>query len=384
MRCIKNTERITEMKNITRCLCAALSAVFVMTAASCSGNWENVTAGDDYKAGERTYANYNLDEYIKLGSYTGLTITIPKPYVTDEEVQRSVQSVLFSHATSENRTTGNVADGDIINIDYVGKMDGKAFEGGSAKDQNLALGSGTMIPGFEEALVGAEVGKTVTIDVTFPDPYSSNPDFSGKPAQFDVTVNYVIELVQPELTDSFVRSISSAKTIEEYVELKRSELLAEKEASSTGDKMDAVWLTVKGSSEVIKYPETELLDYKNEFIYYYEDEAKTEGRSLAEHMETKYGIKDLDQFETDALDYAYDYVENDLVFRAIVAKENITISDEEYAAGLMQFYASYGSRYFDSVEGFEAEAGKSYIESNLLWNKLLEFLIENNTFVYAE
>ena len=101
--------------------------------------------------------------------------------------------------------------------------------------------------------------------------------------------------------------------------------------------------------------------------------------TLEAYLSANYGIS-LEDFETDALDYAYDCVENDLCFRAIVEKEDLGLTGDEYSLGLAEYYASYGKNYFDTVKEFEDNYGHDYLESSILWSKLLNWLVENNTF----
>ena len=144
------------MNKLTKILCLNLTAAMMLSAAACSK--DNTDYSQEYVAGDRTYKGYNFDDYVVLGQYTGLTLDIDLGEVTDEDVENAISSALFSASKNEQRKEGNVQDGDIVNIDYVGYVDGKAIDGGSDKDFNLTIGSGTMIKGFEESLVGMPIG----------------------------------------------------------------------------------------------------------------------------------------------------------------------------------------------------------------------------------
>nr|MBQ4318629.1 trigger factor [Clostridia bacterium] len=369
------------MNKLTKYLCLALTAAMMLSAAACSK--DNTDYSEDYQPGDRTYTSYNLDDYVVVGQYTGLNIDLGSIEVSDEDVENAINSALFSAAKQVERKDGTVNDGDIVNIDYVGYIDGKAFDGGSDEGFNLTIGSGTMIKGFEESLVGMPVGKTVKIELSFPETYAPNPDLAGMPAAFDVTINYVLDFETPELNDAFVKSVSSAKNVAEYRELIREQILENRRESLSTEKMDAVWLKIRETSEVIKYPEKELTDYRDEFSYYYRKAASEAGMSFDKYMQENYGVS-AEQFDVDAESYAYDCVENDLVFRSIVKKAGITIDDDEYAAGLATYFQQYGKQYFDSAEAFEAHYGKDYIVDNLLWFEMLTWLVDNNSFTVAE
>jgi len=359
-------------------LTAAALAVGLLALGACSSDKAGVH-GDTYVTGERTYKDFNFDDYIKLPQYKGLTLDVEGVAVSDKDVEAAIENELYAHAETSERKDGKVKNGDAINIDFVGYMDGAAFDGGTAFGFELVIGSGTMIPGFEDAIIGQEVGTTETIDITFPDPYLGNEEMSGKSAQFDITVNFVTEYVLPELNDEFVKSISEASSVAEYREMMKEKLAEASEAKLIDNKMNTVWFTVREGCEIIKYPEAQIEDYRDEFKFVYEKTASDAGMTLEQYMKDNYGI-DPEQFETDALAYAYDCVENDLAFRAIVEKEGIEISDEEYSIGLADFYARVGTQYFSDIDEFEANYGRDYIESSLLWNKLLMWMVENNTF----
>lgn len=155
------------------------------------------------------------------------------------------------------------------------------------------------------------------------------------------------------------------------------------EAALLNEKMNAVWMKIRETSEVIKYPESQLEDYRDEFVYYYEQAAEQAGMTLEAFMEQNYGVT-LEDFETDAYAYAYDCVENDLVFRSIVAKEGLELTSEEYETGLAQFYANVGAEYFETADDFEEYYGEQYVVGNLLWTKMLDWLVANNTFDVAQ
>nr|MBQ4318972.1 trigger factor [Clostridia bacterium] len=116
------------MKKLTKYLCLALIAAMALTAAACSK--DNTDYSGEYQAGDRTYKGYNFDEYVKLGQYTGLTIDVEAIEVTNEDVENAINSALLSASKQTERKDGTINDGDIINIDYTGYIDGKAFDGG--------------------------------------------------------------------------------------------------------------------------------------------------------------------------------------------------------------------------------------------------------------
>ena len=138
--------------------------------------------------------DYDVESLVKLGDYKGLTYTETDTSVSDEEVESQINSTLTAHATPEQIKDRAVEDGDTVNIDYVGKIDDVAFDGGSTDGNgtDLVIGSGSYIDNFEEQLIGAHPGDKVEVKVTFPDDYQAT-DLAGKEAVFDVTVNGIYE-----------------------------------------------------------------------------------------------------------------------------------------------------------------------------------------------
>ena len=147
-------------------------------------------------------------DYVILGNYKGVEITLDEPEVTDEYLEGYIDYVLQNSAVSTPVLDRPVEMGDVVNIDYVGKIDDVAFDGGTAQGYDLTIGSGRFIEGFEDGCIGMEVGETRDVEATFPDPYTNNPDLAGKVAVFTVTVNSISVEEIPELTDEYVQSLA--------------------------------------------------------------------------------------------------------------------------------------------------------------------------------
>lgn len=156
-------------------------------------------------------SNIKAADYVDVSAldYEGMTVEVtPAEEITEEYIDELIESERQSNTSNQEITDRTeVQSGDVANIDYVGKIDGEEFSGGSATGYDLTIGSGTFIDGFEDQLIGAKVGDTVTVNVTFPDDYSS-ADLAGKEAEFTVTVNSISEQVVPELTDEYVAGLN--------------------------------------------------------------------------------------------------------------------------------------------------------------------------------
>ena len=195
------------MKKKTFLLSLCLCLMLAFTGCS-----KNDSTADDNSTTENTTVASNGE--VTLGEYKGIEVVMESTDVTDAEIQVRLDNFVASNATVEEITDRtDVQDGDVANIDYVGKIDGEAFDGGSAEGTDLTIGSGTFIDGFEEQLVGATVGETIDINVTFPENYTSK-DLAGKEATFTVTINSIGKSVTPELTDELVAANTDYATVD--------------------------------------------------------------------------------------------------------------------------------------------------------------------------
>ena len=192
------------MKKMTAVL---LAAVMAFSLAACGGEDTDGTTAAETEESSSTdeteaaaeepeyFSAFNLDnlsDYVQLGEYKGIEVTAQDTTVTDEDVETELQSQV-ENATPiyEEITEGTVADGDVVNIDYEGTLDGVAFDGGTDTDFNLTIGSGQFIDGFEDGLIGKNIGDTVELNLTFPEDYTVNSDLAGQDVVFTVTINYV-------------------------------------------------------------------------------------------------------------------------------------------------------------------------------------------------
>ena len=152
---------------------------------------------------------------VELGDYSKLEAEVNKYEVTDEDIMREINRELDQNSRIISVEDRAVKDGDIVNIDFVGKLDGEEFPGGDAKGYDLVIGSGAFIPGFEEQIIGKEIGQEFNVDVVFPEDYHEE-SLAGKNVIFEVKLNSIQEKELPELDDEFVKDISEFDTLEEY------------------------------------------------------------------------------------------------------------------------------------------------------------------------
>ena len=251
-----------------------------------------------------------------------------------------------------------------MNIDYVGKKDGVAFDGGTASGYDLKLGSNTFIDGFEDGLIGAVKGQKLDLDLTFPEGYPSE-DLAGQAVVFEVTVNAV--KTPSELNDDLVMANTDYKTLEEYREATRNDL--EKQAADNAEyqKQSSVFQTIMNNSQVVASEESIQAAY-DEAMTYYETMATNSGMEL-ETLVGYYGM-DLDTFKAQVRMQAEENAKQQLVINAIADKEGIKVTDEE----LESMAEEYG---FESVDKMKESAGENVVNESLLTNLVLKFVSDN-------
>ena len=323
----------------------------------------------------------DYSKYVELGEYKGIEVTVDSTDVTDEEVTAQIETTLESAATEEEVTDRAVEDGDIVNIDYVGKIDGKEFEGGSAEAYDLTIGSGSFIDDFEEQLIGANIGDVVEVNVTFPEDYT-NEYVAGKDAVFTVTINGIKETIVPKLTDKWVKEYTAdadvkCTTVDEYKEVVKADLKAQKEEAAATNKTADVLTTIVENSTINGYPEEEIDAYISDMKTYYESYASMLGTDLQTFLTSYMGMTE-EQFNEEANTLAEATIARQMVCKLIAKAEGMTVSDEEYQAGLEQYAIDYSTdSQAYTPEEFEEAYGKDVVTENILLEKVLDFITEN-------
>lgn len=334
-----------------------------------------------------TYADVDLSQYVTLGKYTDLTVTLTtSSEITDADVEEYIQNVLSQYTTTEEVERA-AALGDIVVIDYVGRtMDGVAFEGGTASDQTLeSLGSSGYIDGFESGIVGMKAGETKVIDVTFPESYH-NADLAGQPAQFEITLDAVKESVTPEYNDAFVREHFDYATMPEY-EMYVREILAEnREAEILAEKQDGVLSIAVDNATVNGYPENLVEDYMFQQIDYVRQYAAMYGMSYSDFTEQVIGMTAA-AYEAEVRASAESSVKQEMVMYAIAKAENLTVSEEDRAEAEGYYLSYYGAEDIAalcSTLGITEQYFANTIDFSVTYANVMAFLTENATFTGAK
>lgn len=342
------------------------------TAGSEAAQADSETAGAETEETEATpeRPDYRALDYVTLGEYKGLEVTLQSAEVTEEEIDSEVAANLNSNDKLEEVTEGVVEDGDVANIDYEGKLDGEAFDGGTDKGYDLTIGSGTFIEGFEEGLVGKNIGDTVDLNLTFPENYGST-DLAGKDVVFTVTINSVKRA--PELTDKLAAEISDYETADEYRQSIKDSL-AEQKVSEQESTMinDLVGLAYENAT-VNDYPQ-EMIDYQLEVVTkYYQSYAEQYGMEYADFLEQQIGMTE-DAFLEKMTETVKQSLAQEMVLRAIAETENVEVSDEKFRTKSEEYANSIG---MTDVDEFINQYGENEIMASILQDEAVEILQSN-------
>ena len=376
-------------KIITKAVCLLCAGALVLGAAGCSKSADSSSAASSTAAAvygsaeDYDYENFSyssgLDEngywegvkaldYVTLPeNFASLTFKRSEIEPTEEEVQSEIDSLLSDHATEKQVMDRAAADGDTVNIDYAGSVDGVAFSGGTYSGYSLTLGSGSFIDGFEDQIIGHNVGDTFDVTVTFPDGYGDSTDaegntitLSGKEAVFSVTLNSISESVTPELTDEWVDSnfgisddLHTADQLRSYL---NDALYATNYENAIVDYLMSNSTFKELPSEITSY-------YIRMFLNYYNQYATAYGMDLNAFAQTQ-GYTDADAMLAASDAYFEHLAKQDLIFQAVAETKSLAPTQEE----LDDAESTYASTY-----------GENRAHLNALQSCVLDWLEENST-----
>lgn len=305
------------------------------------------------------YADLDLSEYIELPDYNKFETKEPSVSVTEEDIAQKIDENLKAASTTKKVEEGTVAKGDTVVVSFDGRLkDGTKVSGMQSEGSTITLGSGQMIPGFEEGIYGAEIGKKFEINVTFPDPYDNNTDLSGKDAIFEITVLSKTETVVPELNEEFVKNNSDYKTVEEYKEAIAKSLEQEAYNEALDEIKYELYSKIVEGTKVKKYPEDKVDEEYEAVVESYKQAAKSSGVEWEDYLKDKLEMTQK-EFEDEAKLYAQEIIKQEMIVYLISQKEDIKVSDEEYK---QQLNSMLEASQFEDEKAFEEYTGMSLEE----------------------
>jgi len=374
----------------------------ILTITGCSGNKDQAntpsddtttsaitdtnTTGDETTAspteGDPTTVDFSagLDEngflqnitaldYMELPDYMNIKIPSDVHTIPDEIVNAEVDKITANLSTTEQVTDRAIVDGDTVNIDYVGSVDGVDFEGGSTggAGTDVTIGVTSYIDDFLQQLVGHKPGESFDIEVTFPDNYG-NAELSGKDAVFAITVNYIVEKIAPEVNDEFVTTQLSAQYGWTTVDEMKTEIKTTLQEDAITNFIQSYLLD---NTTVSSTPEEAITYQQNAMLHYYEGVAAQYGMSLEDYLSAAMGVDSVDAFLASSTDQVKELANFSLILQAIAEKDEITISEDDIA---LYFLVNLGTTdYAPYIDQY----GIGYVKNSIVQSTVLENLRNN-------
>ena len=361
------------MKKKTLGLLAAVLSVAMLTGCGAKDTGETTGSTSQGTTDSVVLKDLDVDKYVTLGEYKGLEASVDTVEVDEDEWNTMVNNVYYGNITADN---GGIVDravetGDTVNIDYEGKKDGVAFDGGTDQGYDLTIGSGQFIDGFEDGLIGVMPGETVDLDLTFPEAYG-NADLAGQAVVFTVTVNYIQPAQDGELSDEIISNfgIDGVTNEEELRQYAYDYLNENAQQNYESNVQQAVMDAFMAGNTFSSVPEA--------LVQKYSDAAESSITAMA----SSYGVdgytftqyyygQDLDSFLSA---YSEEAAKQDIALQAVANKENLNISDEELDQMLQDRATAAG---YDTIDEYIGETSKEDYREYFLYDKVMDYLVEN-------
>ncbi len=354
------------MKNLRKILILLSSSLLVLSMAACAKKNnvdENVATPSQASELEKP-KSYGE---VKLGKFKGIDLLIDKIEIKDEDVDAQINSLVKSSTKTNEIKDRAVISGDIANIDYEGKKDGVAFDGGSAKAYDLKIGSNSFIPGFEEAVIGMNIGETKDIPLKFPEEYN-NKDLAGKDVVFTVKLNKIKEEIPAKLDDSWVKEFSKGKqkTVAEFKKAVRKQMEDTSKAQMDYKQQADAMKIVMDSSTI--EPSEEAIEYEKNFQYEQLNKSIQENNMTMDDMLSMYNITK-EQLDSQIEQYAKDSVSRKLLVDEIAKKAKIKVKDKH-----RQFLAKQEGI---SLKELNQRYGKELVEEAAKRYAVAKYVVDN-------
>lgn len=387
--------------NIKKILAILLVSIICVTGFSACNNGLPNEAFD--KDGRFDYMNSNMAKYVAIDEkdYKNTTATVDKMLEgTDESVRAYIDMLRNENeASTGNKITDRaVKNGDTVALYYEGWLDGKKFDGGSNMDDktphSLKIGSGSFIPGFEEALIGIVPSETsrenmVDLPLTFPEDYHS-ADMAGKSVIFKVYIEYIDEKAPAEYNEKFITETLKYTTTDKDIKASFEKYIKNEVIPSVrdGEILNQIWEKLFENAVIKEYPETEVTHYYDKYVEEYEYYKKyyttyygMSFNSLDEFVKAYLGLEDGEDWKAVTTETAKTDVSQNLIFHYIAQKEGVIITDADYQASI-QYYVNYYADYKYTASDVESGLGARFLKEHALFEKVQDILIEYCTVTY--
>ncbi|MBQ5952941.1 MAG: trigger factor [Lachnospiraceae bacterium] len=306
---------------------------------------------------------------VKLGEYKGLHADVEEPAVTEEELTARLKEEQEKNAAESDVEGRPVKEGDTVHLDYAGTIDGVPFEGGTAQDQELVIGSHSFIEGFEEQMVGMNIGEEKDLNVTFPEAYHA-AELAGKPAVFHVKVNAISEKILPELDDEFASEVSEFETLDAYKESLKEEILKSKQELAKTEKENKLLEKAVENAEM-DIPDMMIESQAEDLVRDFGQRLEMQGLRLEQYLQ--YTGMTMPQMVEQYKEQAKKRIQGRLVLEAIAKAEGLEATEED----LENEYKKMAEQYSMEVEKVKEYMGSQEdgVKEDLATQKALDLLV---------
>lgn len=317
-------------------------------------------------------AKVTVKPEVELGAYMGVEVKKAEATVTDEDLEKEFQKVVEKNSRLVTITERPVQTGDTAVIDFEGFIDSVPFEGGKGTDYSLVIGSGTFIPGFEEQLIGKNIGEEVDVNVSFPEDYGKD-DLSGKPALFKVTIKEIKVKEMPTVDDEFAKDISEFDTLDEYKKDLRNKLEEAANHKAEHENEENVIQKI-AENATVEIPQVMIEKQIDSMAKDFDMRLRYQGLDLQKYLEIM--GTDFQGFRGQFAQRAENEVRVQLVVEKICEVENTQVSDEEADNEIQKMAEAYKQSAEDLKKSLRPE-DMEYIKKDIAFRKTIKLLVEN-------
>ena len=307
---------------------------------------------------------------VKLGEYKGLSVDVAPAEVTDEDLEAELKKAQDQNAVESDVEGRALKEGDTAHLDYAGTVDGVAFNGGTAENQTLVIGSHSFIDGFEDQMIGMNIGEEKDLNVTFPENYGEK-SLAGKAAVFHVKLNGISEKILPELDDEFASEVSEFETLEEYKADVKAKLLEKKQEEAKTAKENALAEKAVANAEM-DIPDMMIESQAEDMVRDFGQRLQMQGMQLEQYM--KFTGMTMPQLVEQYKATAKKRIQTRLVLEAIANAESLEATEEDLDAEYKKMAEQYGME-IDQIKQYMGEEDAKTMKLDLAVQKALDLLL---------
>lgn len=330
--------------------------------------------GDFSDDGITYIATVAVKPEVKIGAYTGISFVKTEYNVKDEDVDADLTRLQERNSRMIDVTDRAAENGDTVVIDYSGSVNGVKFNGGTAEKQSLTLGSNSFIPGFEDQVVGMNIGEERDINVKFPDDYHAE-DLKGKDAVFAIKLHEIKKKELPEINDEFVKDAVGAESVDAYKKEVRERMKIENEKRAERELEDEIVKKISESAE-IEIPDALIENQAESMVKDMEYRMMYQGLRLEDYL--RYVGKTKEEYQKEFIPQATEIVKQQLVIDKIITDQKLEATDEDVEKRIEEMAADTNMAVPEYKKHMQAKQ-MDYVKNDVIVKKLFDYLKANNT-----